>query len=116
MGKLSRQPRPPPGKRSNLILAVWPWIEMKPRRTLTSFPPLIFLMPKLPSLKPREVVKKLKKLGFIEHHQVGSHLTLKNPDTKQRAVVPMHLKDIKRGTLASILREIGIDRDSFLEI
>jgi len=34
-------------------------------------------MSKLPSLKPREIVKKLKKLGFIEYHQVGSHLTLK---------------------------------------
>jgi len=77
---------------------------MKPRRTLTSFPPLIFLMPKLPSLKPREVVKKLKKLGFIEHHQVGSHL----------AVIPMHLKDIKKGTLAAILRESDIDRKEFL--
>ena len=72
-------------------------------------------MPKLPSLKPREVVKKLKKLGFIKHHQVGSHLTMKHPETKQRAVIPMHLKDVKRGTLASILREAGIDRELFLE-
>ena len=26
-------------------------------------------MPKLPSLKPREVVKKLKELGFIEKEE-----------------------------------------------
>lgn len=71
-------------------------------------------MPKLPSLKPREVVKKLKKLGFVEHHQVGSHLTLKLPETKLRAVVPMHLKDIKKGTLLSLLREAGIDKEDFL--
>ena len=72
-------------------------------------------MPKLPSFKPREVVKKLKKLGFIEHHQIGSHLTLKHPDTKLRAVVPMHLKDIKKGTLLSLLREAGIEKEEFLE-
>jgi len=72
-------------------------------------------MPKLPSLKPREIVRKLKKLGFIEHHQVGSHLTMKHPVTKQRAVIPMHLKDIKRGTLSSIIRESGIDRDQFID-
>ena len=54
-------------------------------------------MPKLPSLKPRQVVKKLKKLGFIEHHQVGSHLTMKHPVTGHRAVIPLHLKDIKKG-------------------
>lgn len=72
-------------------------------------------MPKLPSLKPRQVLKKLKKLGFIEHHQVGSHLTLKHPDTKRRAVVPLHLKDVKKGTLLSLLREAGIEKEEFLK-
>jgi len=71
-------------------------------------------MPKLPSLKPREVVKKLKKLGFIEHHQVGSHLTMKNPLNGKRAVVPLHLRDIKKGTLSAILREADVDREKFL--
>lgn len=70
-------------------------------------------MPKLPSFKPRQVIKKLKKLGFIEHHQVGSHLTMKHPQTKRRAVIPMHLKDIKKGTLLSLLRETGIEKDDF---
>lgn len=73
-------------------------------------------MPKLPSLKPRDVVKKLIKLGFIEHHQIGSHLTMKNPETNNRAVIPMHLKDIKKGTLSAIIRESGIDRDEFIGI
>lgn len=72
-------------------------------------------MSKLPSLKPRDVVKKLKKLGFIEHHQVGSHLTMKHPETKRRAVIPMHLKDMKKGTLSSLLREAGIEKEDFLK-
>jgi predicted RNA binding protein YcfA (HicA-like mRNA interferase family) len=67
-------------------------------------------MPKLPSLKPKEVVKKLRKLGFIEHHQVSSHLTMKHP-TGRRAVIPMHLKDIPKGTLNSLLKEAGISRE-----
>ena len=71
-------------------------------------------MPKLPSYKPREVVKKLKKLGFVEHHQVGSHLTMKQLDTGKRAVVPMHLRDIKKGTLLSLLREAGIEKEKFV--
>ena len=73
-------------------------------------------MPKLPSFKPREVVKKLKKLGFIEHHQVGSHLTMKHQQTERRAVVPMHLKDIKKGTLLSLLKEAGIEKKEFIQI
>lgn len=72
-------------------------------------------MPKLPSFKPREVVGKLKKLGFVEHHQVGSHLTLKHVITNRRAVVPMHLKDIRKGTLLSLLREANIEKDDFLK-
>lgn len=71
-------------------------------------------MPKLPSLKPRDVVRKLKKIGFVEHHKVGSHLIMKNLKDSKRAVVPMHLKDIKKGTLSAILREADIDRDKFL--
>lgn len=72
-------------------------------------------MPKIPSLKPREVVKKLKKLGFISHHQVGSHLTMKHVVTGRRAVVPMHLSDIKKGTLSAIFREAQIDREEFID-
>ncbi|MEK7543683.1 MAG: type II toxin-antitoxin system HicA family toxin [Patescibacteria group bacterium] len=71
-------------------------------------------MPKLPAIRPRELVAKLKKLGFIEHHQVGSHLTMKNPITGSRAVVPMHLKDVKKGTLSALLREARVERDEFL--
>ena len=73
-------------------------------------------MPKLPSFKPREIVKKLKKLGFLEHHQVGSHLTMKHPVTKRRAVVPLHLKDVRKGTLLSLLHEAGIDKDAFIDV
>lgn len=73
-------------------------------------------MPKLPALKPRDVVKKLKRLGFEEHHQVGSHLTMKHPVTGRRAVVPMHLTDVKKGTLSSMLREAGIEKDEFVEV
>lgn len=71
-------------------------------------------MPKLPSLKPRDAVKKLKKLGFVEHHQVGSHLTMKHLGSKRRAVIPMHLKDLKKGTLSGLLREAGIEKEEFI--
>ena len=67
-------------------------------------------MPKLLSLKPRELIKKLNKLGFIKHHQEGSHLTMKHPSGR-RAVIAMHTKDIKKGTLNSLLNEAGVSRE-----
>ena len=65
-------------------------------------------MSRLPNLKPREVVKILKKNGFIEVRQVGSHLHLYHPQKNLRATVPMHNKDLKRKTLVSILDQAKI--------
>ncbi|PIY69321.1 hypothetical protein COY90_01305 [Candidatus Roizmanbacteria bacterium CG_4_10_14_0_8_um_filter_39_9] len=71
-------------------------------------------MSKLPVLKPKQVLKKLEKLGFVIDRQSESHLILLHSKTKRRAVIPIHLADIKKGTLSAILRESGINRDEFI--
>jgi len=71
-------------------------------------------MPKLPVLKPKEVIKKFEKLGFIIDRQSGSHVVLYHPKDKRRVVIPLHIKDIKKGTLLAILRESRVSRDEFL--
>ena len=64
------------------------------------------------SLKPKEVLKILQKKGFYIHHQRGSHVVLKNYQTPaRRVVVPMHNKDLKIGTLLSILNDAGISKE-----
>lgn len=68
-------------------------------------------MGKLPSLNSRKVVKLLKQRGFIELRQVGSHLHLYYKQQKLRVTVPMYNKDLKRKTLASILRQAKISFD-----
>ena len=68
-------------------------------------------MPKLPSLTPKQLLKKLNKLGFIKDHTTGSHIIMLDPATDRRAVVPYHLKDIKKGTLNSLLKEAGVTRE-----
>jgi predicted RNA binding protein YcfA (HicA-like mRNA interferase family) len=73
-------------------------------------------MPKLPILKPKEVIKKFQKLGFIIDRQSGSHVVMYHQKTKRRAVIPIHLKDIKKGTLLAILRESRTDKEEFLKI
>lgn len=70
-------------------------------------------MPKLPVLKPKQAVKIFEKLGFIVDRQSGSHLVLFHPATKRRAVIPLHMTDLKKGTLSAILRESGISKDEF---
>lgn len=71
-------------------------------------------MTKVPILTPRKVEKKVKNLGFILDHSTGSHNIYFNPKTKKRAVIPLHTKDLKPGTLSAILREAGITKEEFL--
>jgi len=71
-------------------------------------------MPKLPSIKPRALIKKLKKAGFIEDRQSGSHIVMYHPKTGRRAVIPIHLKDIPKGTLNSLIKEAGILKEEIL--
>jgi len=64
---------------------------------------------KLPVLTSRKVIRLLMANGFAPDHQTGSHLILYHPVSKRRVVVPVHSRDIPKGTLKSILRSAGIE-------
>ena len=72
-------------------------------------------MSRLPSLTPTKVIRALRKVGFEVHHQTGAHAILKHADGR-RAVVSMHAKDIKRGTLRGILDEAGLTPEQFIDL
>lgn len=65
---------------------------------------------------PKEVIRKYKRLGFIEDRQSGSHKIFYHSETQQRAVIPYHLKKIPKGTLAAILRESKVSKEEFEKI
>ncbi|MFW5705342.1 MAG: type II toxin-antitoxin system HicA family toxin [Nanoarchaeota archaeon] len=69
---------------------------------------------KLPLVSCNDLVKFLKKEGFVELRQSGSHKFLK--DSKGRVtIVPIHNnKDLGRGLLKAILEEINMSREEFL--
>jgi predicted RNA binding protein YcfA (HicA-like mRNA interferase family) len=68
----------------------------------------------LPVLRARQVVSALVRAGFEVHHQTGSHLVLKHAGPPPRRVtVPMHTRDVKPGTLRSIIREAGMSVEEF---
>ncbi|MBI2026180.1 MAG: type II toxin-antitoxin system HicA family toxin [Candidatus Levybacteria bacterium] len=63
----------------------------------------------------RDVIKKLRKLGFAFRRATGgSHEIWWNETTRKTCVVPHH-KEIKTGTLKSILRQAGVSEEDFLE-
>lgn len=73
-------------------------------------------MSKLPAVSARQVLAALKKVGFVERRQRGSHLRMFNPATERQTIVPMHTGDIKRGTLQTILRQAGLSHQQFTEL
>jgi predicted RNA binding protein YcfA (HicA-like mRNA interferase family) len=72
-------------------------------------------MPRLPAVRPREVVQFLEKHGFILDHVSGSHFVYYNAVSRKRAVVPRHNRDMPKGTLMALLREAGFTRDNLIE-
>ncbi len=72
-------------------------------------------MGRLAGFKYKDVVRKLRKLGFEFVRQgAGSHEIWRNPETKRKVTVAFHAGDMPEGTLRKILREGGIDVDEFL--
>ena len=59
-------------------------------------------------LTPREMINLLKKNGFREVSQNGSHVKLKNQKTGRQVIVPYHSKAMKKGLERAILKEAGL--------
>ena len=65
----------------------------------------------------REIVHRLKSLGFSFHRQAaGSHEIWFNPDTGRYTTIPNHPGDMPEGRLRAILRQAGIDVQAFLDL
>ena len=68
---------------------------------------------RLPVVSGRRAVKALRKLGFEEVSQRGSHLKLRN-ESGRTVIVPLH-DELARGTLRSILRQADVSIDELRE-
>jgi predicted RNA binding protein YcfA (HicA-like mRNA interferase family) len=73
-------------------------------------------MPKLPSVSGERVIKALKRAGFVELRQKGSHVSLEKRTGERlwKTVVPLH-SEVAKGTLADILKQCGLTLAEFLE-
>lgn len=72
---------------------------------------------KLPALRAADVIRKLRKAGFVFDRQAkGSHEIWYHPQTHRRVVIPNHPGDIPKGTLRKIIRQAGLTRDEFIAL
>jgi predicted RNA binding protein YcfA (HicA-like mRNA interferase family) len=73
--------------------------------------------PKLPRVDCRQLVRALKRAGFEEQRQRGSHLHLRRASDGRRVTVPVHQgRTVPVGTLRAILRDADISVDEFREL
>ncbi|MGO9231265.1 MAG: type II toxin-antitoxin system HicA family toxin [Bryobacteraceae bacterium] len=74
-------------------------------------------MTKIPSLTARRVVRALKRAGFVEDRQSGSHLVSIHPGTKARTVVPVHPgRTIKEPLVRAVIRDANLSAVEFIEL
>ncbi|MFN2456007.1 MAG: type II toxin-antitoxin system HicA family toxin [Pyrinomonadaceae bacterium] len=67
----------------------------------------------LPRVSGREVVKALRKLGYEQDRQRGSHIVLRRSVyPHRRLVVPDH-PEVAKGTLRAIIKQAGLTVDEF---
>jgi predicted RNA binding protein YcfA (HicA-like mRNA interferase family) len=75
------------------------------------------LLPKQPVVSGRELIKALGHIGYEFLRQRGSHATLVSREAGKTCAVPVHgNKPLPPGTLAHILRQVGIDHDELREL
>ncbi len=73
-------------------------------------------MPKLPAITPKDIIRVLEKEGFVLDRIKGSHHIYSHPETRRRAVIPIHKKDLPKGTLLEILRQAGISKEDIKDL
>jgi predicted RNA binding protein YcfA (HicA-like mRNA interferase family) len=61
-------------------------------------------------------VRTLEKAGWYVHRQKGSHLVMHKAGSSNLLVIPIHSRDLPKGTLHSIVRDAGLTIEEFIEL
>jgi predicted RNA binding protein YcfA (HicA-like mRNA interferase family) len=74
-------------------------------------------MTKLPSVSGSRLIRALKRAGFVELRQKGSHVSLERVTDERtyRTVVPVH-DTVHKGTLSKILKQAGLTTEQLLSL
>ena len=71
-------------------------------------------MAQLPILSGKQIIKILKKIGYLESRQKGSHIRLECAE--RRPVTVPNYKSVDRSLLMKILRQTKLTSDEFIAL
>ncbi|MEI8042184.1 MAG: type II toxin-antitoxin system HicA family toxin [Verrucomicrobiota bacterium] len=71
----------------------------------------------LPAISGRELIRALRRAGFVVMRQKGSHVSLERRSITgyHRTVVPLH-REIRPGTLSDILSQTGLSKEDLSDL
>jgi predicted RNA binding protein YcfA (HicA-like mRNA interferase family) len=69
---------------------------------------------RLPVISGDDLVKVMRKIGYVWDHTEGSHMILLHP-LKSRLSVPRH-KELGQGLLRALIRDAGLSRQEFIAL
>ena len=72
-------------------------------------------MRKLPVISGADCVKAPEQIGFVVDRQRGSHIILVCEEPRTTVSIPDH-KELDRGTLRAIVRQVGLTVDEFTDL
>ena len=71
---------------------------------------------KLPAIKPRQLIRALERAGWQVHRQKGSHVSMHKQGVRDLVVIPLHIRDLPKGTLHGIIEDAGITAEQLLDL
>jgi len=72
-------------------------------------------MAKLPVVKGDDAIKAFARVGFHLDHWSGGHAIIYHPDGRHLSI-PGGRKELKPGTLRTLIRKAGLTVDKFTEL
>lgn len=73
-------------------------------------------MTNVPSAKPKDVVRALLHLGFVERKGRGSHRFFRHPVTSKITVVPFHSRELSPDFVREIIKQSGVGVEDFMAL
>jgi predicted RNA binding protein YcfA (HicA-like mRNA interferase family) len=74
-------------------------------------------MPKLTPIPAREVLRKLRRLGYEGPFGGGKHAVMRNPETGVKISVPIHAaRDLPLGTPRAIVKAAGVSVEEWEQL
>jgi predicted RNA binding protein YcfA (HicA-like mRNA interferase family) len=73
-------------------------------------------MSKLPAVRPSDLARVARRVGFVFDRQKGSHAIYWRAADRRRVVIPMHNRDLKPGTLHGLMEDMGLTREELLSL